>query len=94
MNFGEAIEAARAGKRISRSGWNGKGMWVCLMPGTTIPEELVNGRTKKFVPTGDLVVGAYFVIWTAQSTWQPGWRPTQIDVLADDWCALPDHEEA
>jgi hypothetical protein len=30
MNFGEAIEALKSGKRVSRSGWNGKGMWLSL----------------------------------------------------------------
>jgi hypothetical protein len=31
-NFGEAIEAAKQGKRIARSGWNGKGMFVFMRP--------------------------------------------------------------
>ena len=30
MNFGQAIEAMKTGKRVSRSGWNGKGMWLAL----------------------------------------------------------------
>jgi hypothetical protein len=30
MNFGQAIEALKAGKKVSRSGWNGKGMWLAL----------------------------------------------------------------
>lgn len=30
MKFGEATEAIRAGKRITRKGWNGKGMWLAL----------------------------------------------------------------
>ena len=30
MNFGEAIEALKNGDRVSRSGWNGKGMWLGL----------------------------------------------------------------
>ncbi len=28
--FGEAIEALKAGKRVARFGWNGKGMWLEL----------------------------------------------------------------
>ena len=28
MNFGLAIEAAKKGAKITRRGWNGKGMWV------------------------------------------------------------------
>lgn len=30
MNFGEAIELAKKGKLIARSGWNGKGMFVFM----------------------------------------------------------------
>lgn len=28
MNFGQAVEEAKAGKKIAREGWNGKNMWV------------------------------------------------------------------
>jgi len=28
MNFGEALIIAKSGKKISREGWNGKGMFV------------------------------------------------------------------
>jgi hypothetical protein len=85
MNFGEAIEAAKSGSKIYRTGWNGKNMWVCYMPPVVIAEDIVNGRTKKFVPTGDLQVGGYFVMWTAAGIWQPGWLAAQPDMLADDW---------
>lgn len=29
-DFGEAIKALKAGKRVTRPGWNGKGMWLKL----------------------------------------------------------------
>ena len=89
MNFGEAIEAAKKGERIQRAGWNGKGMWVCHMPAVTIPEGVVNGRTKRFVPTGDLKVLGYFVLRTATGEWLPGWLASQTDMLAEDWSVLP-----
>ena len=28
MNFGDALSALKEGKRVSRTGWNGKGMWL------------------------------------------------------------------
>lgn len=85
MNFGEALVAAKNGNKIGRAGWNGKGMWVCYMPPVVIAEGIVNGRTKQFVPRGDLNVGGYFVMWTAAGVWQPGWLASQADMLADDW---------
>ena len=30
MNFGEAIEALKSGEKVSRAGWNGKGMYLEL----------------------------------------------------------------
>lgn len=30
MDFGEALDALRAKQRVSRAGWNGKGMWLEL----------------------------------------------------------------
>jgi hypothetical protein len=30
MLFGEAIERLKCGERVSRAGWNGKGMWLAL----------------------------------------------------------------
>jgi len=28
MNFGEALTLVKAGIKVSRAGWNGKGMWI------------------------------------------------------------------
>lgn len=90
MTFGEAIEAAKEGKRIVRAGWNGKGMWVCYMPPMVVPRGMVNSRTRAYVPDGgDLCVGGYFVMWTATSVWQPGWLASQSDMLAEDWGVAP-----
>jgi hypothetical protein len=86
MNFGQAIEALKQGKRVSRSGWNGKGMFLILIPGSKIPvsadrplgqaaPELV-GKTIDYQPHIDM--------WTAQETLVP-WLASQSDVLAEDW---------
>ena len=54
MNFGEALTALKAGSRVARQGWNGKGMWLQLIgadPATRrlafIDMKTVNGT---FVP--------------------------------------------
>ena len=33
VSFSEALVAVKQGKKISRQGWNGKGMWVALQKG-------------------------------------------------------------
>lgn len=30
MNFGEALEALRAGKRAAREGWSGHNLWIAI----------------------------------------------------------------
>lgn len=40
-DFGEALTALKAGKRVQRAGWNGKGMWIALTPGSSV--ESVSG---------------------------------------------------
>ena len=30
MGFGLAVEAMKRGAKVARTGWNGKGMWLCL----------------------------------------------------------------
>lgn len=84
MTFGDALLSLRAGRQLTRAGWNAPHR-ICYMPPTVIPPELVNERTKKFVPAGPLDVCGYFVIYTAAGAWQPGWIASQADMLADDW---------
>jgi hypothetical protein len=35
LSFGHAVDALKAGHIVSRSGWNGKGMWLALQ----VPDE-------------------------------------------------------
>jgi len=90
LSFGDALVALKDGHRITRPGWNGRGMWLCYMESVTIAAGLVNERTRRFVPEGDLNVGGYIVMFTAQGVWQPGWLASQADLLAEDWIVLPD----
>lgn len=86
MNFGKAIESLKEGKKVARKGWNGKGMWVALMPALYLDKDIINGRTKKHIGEGkDLDSQPYLVMWTAAQQWQPGWLASQADILAEDW---------
>ena len=93
LTFGLAIEAAKLGKKIARRGWNGKGMWVVLMPALNLPPfscqepgPRVNDRTAKHIgPDTPLNSQPYFAMWTALGQWQPGWLASQADMLAEDW---------
>jgi hypothetical protein len=45
LNFGKAIEAAKAGKRV-RAGWNGAGMFAYIVPASQYPA--ITGVAKKY----------------------------------------------
>ena len=86
MNFGQAIEALKVGKKVAREGWNGKGMWIALMPALYLDKDIINGRTRKHIgDSGDLDSQPYLVMWTATKQWQPGWLASQSDMLSEDW---------
>lgn len=89
MTFGGALEALKLGHRVAREGWNGKGMWLALVPELTLPDEEVVGL-RRYFPEGDIRCGAYIVMHTAQAVWQPGWLASQADMLAEDWFVLPE----
>jgi hypothetical protein len=93
MNFGQALEVLKSGKKVAREGWNGKGMWIVLMPALSLPPfssqlfgAKVNDRTAKHIGVDTpLDSQPYVAMWTATAQWQPGWLASQADMLADDW---------
>lgn len=94
MNFGQAIEALKAGKRVCRSGWNGKGMWLCLS-GTdgdrVIPAEGFWAKpNREFAESqgGRAIVAPCICMKTADNKILMGWLASQTDMLAEDWMAL------
>ena len=91
MTFGMAIEAMKAGKKVARAGWNGKGMWLCI-PLVNGPKEILatgiwgkpnaeyaeqNGGTVKVMP--------YITMKTADGSIVMGWLASQTDMLSEDW---------
>lgn len=93
FDFSEALRRLKDGSKVCRIGWNGKGMWIVLMPALSLPPynsqepgAKVNDRTAKHIGKDTpLNSQPYIVMWTAQGLWQPGWLASQNDLLADDW---------
>jgi hypothetical protein len=82
MNFGQAIEALKAGRMVRRTGWNGKGMHIYLEDSFSMPIRggIHRGAVRQYEPA--------ICLFTAQGTHQPGWTASQADMLADDWQEL------
>ena len=89
MSFGLAIEAAKKGKKITRAGWNGKGMYVIYRTG--YPDGIpCNKNTADAVgiPEGTLFkVRPYLQMKCVDDTFQM-WLASQSDILADDWAIV------
>lgn len=80
MSFGLAIEALKAGKRVARAGWNGKGMWLGLVLGYDYNPD--DGKATVFA------LGCQKLPWIGMKTADNGfvpWLASQTDMLADDW---------
>lgn len=88
MNFGQAIEALKAGKRVSRAGWNGKGMYLWLMPAATIPAEWCKEPHLKQLAEengGSVEALGTIRMRTADKKVLTGWLASQSDMLTEDW---------
>lgn len=74
MDFGKAIEALKAGKKVCREGWNGKGLWLELQT----PDE----HSKMTLPYT-------YLNYPPDAVNTPGarvpWLASQTDMLAEDW---------
>lgn len=83
LTFEEALANIKKGHKVARSGWNGKGMFLFLVPGSTF---VVNrppllgiypeGTSVNYLPHIDMK--------TAQGDIVP-WLASQTDILAEDW---------
>ena len=92
MNFGAALEAIKAGKRIARTGWNGKGMFVYFVPPASYPVQ--TGAAKAHFGEGAMVpYNAYMAIKNVDNTVST-WVPSVNDCLASDWGVVGESEQA
>ena len=86
FDFGEAIRRLKAGQKVARKGWNGKGMFLYYVPVasytpcTPIGEECATDN-------GKVPYGVYIAMKTAQGNVVP-WLASQTDMLAEDWVVV------
>ena len=83
MNFGHAIEAMKEGRLVSRAGWNGKGMFVFLVPGSTF--NVNRAPLLGIFPEGtEINYRPHIDMRDAEGKIVP-WLASQTDMLAEDW---------
>lgn len=75
MTFSEALEQLKSGHKMSRSGWNGKMMWIAL--------QKPDNNSKMTMPY------LYIEYPIGHAAYPEGsrcpWLASQTDILAEDW---------
>ena len=83
MNFGQALELLKKGQKVARMGWNGKGMFLFLVPGSTF--KVNRPPLLGIYPEGtEISYCPHIDMKTADGMVVP-WLASQTDVLAEDW---------
>ena len=83
MNFGDALENLKLGKKVSREGWNGKGMFLFLVYGSEF--NVSRPPLLGIYPEGTLIKYCSHVdMKTVDGSIVP-WLCSQSDMLAEDW---------
>ena len=94
LTFGLALEALKAGKKVSRAGWNGKGMWLslsCNGDRETPAENFWSSNNAQFARDngGTCTVLPCITMKTVNAHGRVailmGWLASQTDMLSEDW---------
>ena len=83
MNFSRALEHLKGGDKLARAGWNGKGLFVYLVPGSkfTVNRAPLLG----IYPEGtEITYNPHIDIKCADGHCSV-WTPSMNDTLAEDW---------
>ena len=83
MDFSKALTFIKAGERVARSGWNGKGMFIFLVPGSVF--KVNRPPLLGIYPEGtEINYHGHIDMKTVDGTVVP-WLASQDDMLVEDW---------
>ena len=83
MDFSDALTNIKLGMQMQRTGWNGKGMFIFLVSGSTF--EVNRPPLLGIYPEGEMITYlAHIDMRTADGYIVP-WLASQTDILAVDW---------
>ncbi|MBQ8618458.1 MAG: DUF2829 domain-containing protein [Kiritimatiellae bacterium] len=77
MNFGNALEALKEGKRVARRGWNGKGIYLEL--------QRPDAHSKMTLPYIYIVTNGLVTDNPEAPKGVVPWLASQTDLLSEDW---------
>ena len=83
LSFGHAIEAMKSGEKVTRAGWNGKGMFLFLVPGSQF--KVNRAPLLGIYPEGEEVDYCPHIDMRKVDGKIEPWLASQTDMLANDW---------
>lgn len=94
-DFGWAIHQLKSGRRVRRTGWNGKGMFLFLLPAGTVPKTAIHDPKLRAVIDAEIPGDTFEALgsirmFTADKKILTGWLASQTDMLSEDWEAIED----
>jgi hypothetical protein len=96
LTFGDALHALEHGQRVARKGWNGKGMFLFLLPADdNIPTKAIHDPALRKVIEAEVGGETFSALgsirmFTADKKILTGWLASQTDMLSKDWEILTD----
>jgi hypothetical protein len=92
FGFSYALGLIKEGQRVARRGWNGKDMFIFLVPGSTF--QVNRPPLLGIYPEGtEINYQPHIDMKTADGTIVP-WLASQTDLLAEDWKLYEGKENA
>ena len=86
LNFGDALMLLKNGQKVARLGWNGKGMFLFLVPGSVF--KVNRPPLLGIYPEGtEISYCPHIDMRTADGKIVP-WLASQTDMLAEDWVVV------
>ena len=83
FDFAVALRELKEGSKVARSGWNGKGMFIFLVPGSTF--KVNRPPLLGIYPEGTTInYHAHIDMKTVNGEIVP-WVASQSDLLEEDW---------
>lgn len=83
LTFSQALDFIKKGTKVARTGWNGKGMFIFLVPGSTF--KVNRPPLLGIYPEGtEIKYHSHVDMKTADGQIVP-WLCSQTDMLAEDW---------
>lgn len=81
FSFSIALEALKNGKKLARTGWNGKGLYIYHVPANSYPPASKIAKEE----FGNSVPYAAYLALKNNDGKVHTWAPSISDCLAEDW---------